>query len=199
MIAIVYCLTLAFLNCARGRKLFDHTDSTVITRLFTTFGMALATGFLTFNDYRLFDIILLWTWASLMLWASLPWMKYLSAAIGSVIDATPAVRPIDWIMAKIPLDTTHKEDGTLNIQLRLWGLIAMGLRMSLAAPCVIGLAYLTSHLENAWMALFTLFLGVPYFICGFPQITRFLPAGYGVAVSECFVGYGLGLIITLTI
>lgn len=167
MLTFFYCLTIALLNCARGRKLFDETKSTFITRLVSTFGMALATGFLTFHDYRLFDFTVLWTWASLMLWCSFAWMALLSATIGS--------------------DPNHS---------RLWGLGHLAMRMSLAAPCIIGLAFLTGHLENAWMAIFTPLLAVPYYAWGriFSKWTTY--NRFTIAFSELCVGYGLGFIIS---
>jgi hypothetical protein len=66
----------------------------------------------------------------------------------------------------------------------------MGLRMSLAAPCLIGLSYITGGC--AWYAAATLLLGIPYLLAGYFTKTPVLYAEFGV-------GAGLALIIWNTI
>ncbi len=103
------------------------------------FGIALATAFIPLNgNWLRFDITVLWTWASLMLWCVPAWDFLWSSTIGH--------------------DLIHS---------RLWGLCHLGLRMALLAPAIIGLALITGHPINALYALLTLLLAVPYWVYGY--------------------------------
>lgn len=129
------------------------------------FGLALGVGFLTFNGGWLrFDCITLWAFAALMFWCVWGWDALWGATIGH--------------------DPNHS---------RLWGLAHLALRMILAAPCLIGLAYLTGHLGHAWVALATPLLAIPYYVFGYA-----FPAENGKVVipySEPTVGVLLGAMI----
>ncbi len=161
MLMIPFALWFGFLNCARGRKLFNTTTSTEVSRLIATLGMVLATGALLMPNVNQMGVVTLWTWATLMLWCSSGWDALWSAAIGD--------------------DLNHS---------RLWGLGALTLRMTLAAPCLIGLAWLTGHSYTPITGV--LLLGLPYYISGY--IT---PRKYVISAAESVTGMLLGGLVYL--
>lgn len=163
-----FCIWFAILNRARGSQLFGYTDSTVIGRLVAALGMAISVYILS-----LFDgisnihavIVFFWTIGALMFWMVPRWDAYWSAEIGN--------------------DPKHS---------RLWGLATMTLRMLLAAPCIIGLAYLSEHIDKAWLALATAFLAVPYLIFGY-----LTPGANVIRNSELAAGAILGALVFMTV
>jgi hypothetical protein len=70
------------------------------------------------------------------------------------------MRWVDWVMDKLDLPAFTVEER------KRWGTVAMGLRQTLLAPFVVGLAFLTGDPGMAWMAAFTPFLGIPYYLAG---------------------------------
>src|SRR4051812_18128668 len=93
---LVYLAFMAFCNRARGSKLFNHTDSTVVARVVATFGMAIASALVLGHDLYVF----LWTWAALMIWCSPAWDKYWEAATGGPVGSSTGWPPVDWFMAR---------------------------------------------------------------------------------------------------
>lgn len=128
----------ALLNRARGTKLFNLVNSTVIGRLLSTMLMAVSASLAVIPETLLMLEVFGWLWASLMLWCTPAWDKYWSAAIG------------------------HDPDHS-----RLWGLAMMTLRMTLGAPAIIGLAFIINKPLHAYYALGTLFMGLPYYVFGY--------------------------------
>lgn len=133
----------AFLNRARGTRLFEHTTSTMISRIVS---MGLMAAYLSAEALML-DVggvrslcLLAWAWASLLLWCDEAWDDLWSACIGH--------------------DPNHS---------RLWGLMMLTLRMSLGIPYFVGVAYITGHSDRAWYAAASLLLGLPYYIWGYLQ------------------------------
>jgi hypothetical protein len=169
---IAFCIIGAIANRARGSQLFGLVSSTVIGRLVSMLVIAIGTALLTINgNWIRFDCVLVLTFATLMLWCTLAWDSLWGAAIGH--------------------DPNHS---------RLWGLMHLGLRMTLAAPCLIGLTYLTGHagrIENLLAVMATPLLAVPYYIFGyaFPQQND----KYVVPLSELTVGLLLSALICLTV
>ncbi len=167
----------AILNRMRGSRIYDLTSSTTVGRLAACLGMAMCTAVLNSTMHQV--PVFLWSLASLMLADIFAWDNYWSAAVGNPTDIMkPAFAPVDWVMAKLPA-----------MPLRLWGTVAMGLRMSLFGAYVAGLAVITDHPANAFYGLFTLLFGVPYLVSGY------LWKQNPVASSEYLVG---GLLGTLT-
>lgn len=158
---VASALWCGFWNCARGRKLFNTTSSTFIGRLVATHFMGLGAMVISLGTPFHMATIMLWTWGTLLLWCTPAWDAYWSAEIGD--------------------DPNHS---------RLWGLAAMSLRMTLAAPCLIGLAYLTGHMDRAGYAAGSLLLGLPYYISGFVS-----PRKYVISIPETVVGMILGVLI----
>lgn len=75
----LYLLWMAICNRARGSGIYDHVESTTLTRLIATFGMAFSTALWCQNIL----LVTVWLWASLMLWCVPAWDAYWSAAIGN--------------------------------------------------------------------------------------------------------------------
>ncbi len=161
---IIFCLFCGICNRARGSKLFGLTSSTEISRILSMLGIAIGTAILTFNkNWSHFDVVLFWAFICLMLWC------------------TPA-----W-------DSLWGQTITGSASNRLRGLAKLALRMSLAAPCMIGLAYLTGHIEHVAYSVATSLLAVPYYIFGYllPQYN----GRYAVPAAELTAGAILGAII----
>lgn len=97
-------------------------------------------------------------WLTLFLWTLPAWDAYWSAEIGN--------------------DPLHS---------KFWGLWHMALRMILAAPCILGLAYI-EHGSYYW-ALGTPLLALPYLVFGL------FKTQYTVPCSEYTVGAMLGFLI----
>jgi hypothetical protein len=186
MILVTFNAWCAAMNRARGSSLYGLTTSTTISRLASMLGIALAVYLLAvFSGHSTFTstALLLWTWAALMLWCIPAWDSLWGMAIGTTTPLRASFAPVDWIMSVLWPKTPTA--GTFRA--RLWGLIAMSLRQTLAAPWVIGLACLAGHPEKAWLAIFTPLLGVFYFAFGFVSQT------YAVMLAELAVGASLGL------
>ena len=169
-----FALAFAALNRARGSKLFDLTTSTQVARAASTFAMAVLAMLAADPQTADLKAVLLWTWATLYL-AMLPgWGEYVGFAIG-VREGEPEKEfaPVDWLMRRLPIRN-----------LRLWGGVAMGLRMALLAPCVIGLAYLTGG--SYWWALATPLTGLVYVPCGW--IFGAKGWGYGEYCAGAVIG-----------
>lgn len=94
----------------------------------------------------------------LMLWCVFAWDRYWSAAIGNGASEG-GWKPIDYIMSKLwPVPAG-------GFKLRLWGTVAMGLRMMMLIPFLVTLAFITDG--NPWYSLLSVFLGVPYLLWGY--------------------------------
>lgn len=158
MYNILFILWFGFLNCARGRLLFNLTTSTEIARIATSVGMGIATTILTQNI-----VAGIFTAGALLLWMTPAWDVYWSAEIGN--------------------DPKHS---------RLWGLGAMTIRMSLAIPCLAGLAAIFQH--SAWPIAGAVLLSVPYYISGYIS-----PKKYIIPIAEFAVGALLGILIHLIV
>lgn len=155
MEALFFIAWFAFWNVARGRRLFNSTDSTVIGRLVATLSMTFAVSALHPSLW-----LSAFTWSALMLWC------------------TPA-----W-------DEQWHETITGTAKERLMGLRSLGLRMALAAPAVVGVAILAGNPFAAPYALFTPVLAVPYFVCGYLPLGRFM-----IPMAEGLTGALLGLLL----
>ena len=92
----------------------------------------------------------------------------------------------------MPWFSTVYSANASDIRRRLWGAVSMGLRQSLAAPCLIGLAYLTGHPEHLWYSAGTLFLGIPYLLGGYAC------KAYPIGFAEYLTGGLLGLLFYAT-
>ncbi len=168
----------ALLNRARGSKLFGLTTSTTVARIVSTIGMACA----TYWEHRTLGV-LLWSFASLFFWQVFGWGKYFAAIHGNIDPNGGGLRWVDRVMGWLdpPLHTLE--------QRKRWGTVAMGLRMTLLAPFIIGLAFLTGEPNRAWLAAFTPFLGIPYYLGGK------LSQKYSVLIAELIVGALIGLMV----
>ena len=174
--AVGFAIAFALLNRARGSKLFDLTKSTQFARIASTHVMAAlvlaCTGSLACG---------VWAWATLYLWALFGWGKYAGAAIGVGLNrAEREFPPVDWVMERLPITDE-----------RLWGAVAMSLRMLLALPCTLGLAYLTDG--ASWPSLFVPLMGAVYVPCGHHFGAR------GWKYSEYCAGGILGVVLYLTV
>ena len=165
-------LSFAILNRARGTKLFDRASSTTVARLVSACAMALIAGMASGSFY-----LILWLIPSLYLWMVLGWGKYVGAAIGQPINQYETeVRLIDWLMYKFPFTRG-----------RLWGVISLSMRMSLAIPCVLGAALITGG--NPLWVLLVPFLSIPYLLAGLAE------ASGAWALGEYASGFMLGFIL----
>ena len=171
---LIIPIIFAILNRARGSKLFDHTKSTQVSRIVSTCGMALVVLAMTLNLSAF-----LWAWASLFFWSLPGWGKYAGAAIGAGLKDETEFPPVDWAMRQITIRNP-----------RIWGGVAMGLRMLLAAPCLIGLAYLCDG--NYWPALLTPLMGLIYTPCGY------IFGMHGWKAGEYISGFVLGFYVVLS-
>jgi hypothetical protein len=190
---LTVCLILIFsiLNRARGSQFFGLLDSTTEGRLIATFLMAVAAAIASLGDYFDMAEIILWTWAGLILWCVFGWDEYWGAAIGSTFNPNKATfAPVDWLMKLQPWFAPVYQATAGDVRRRLWGAMAMGLRQSLAIPCLVGLGYLTGHAEHGWYAAGTLLFGFIYLAAGYA-------AGlvYAVPVAEYGVGAAFGFLI----
>jgi hypothetical protein len=180
--ATAFAIAFALLNRGRGSHFGNEIDSTVASRLITALGMAVLTIIAAQTDEITGDIILVWVFAGISLWDWFGWDNYWSAAIGNHTDInTASFKPVDWLMHLLPA-----------MSIRIWGTVAMGLRQSLASPCIVGLAFLTGHPEHAWYAAGTLLFGLPYLLAGYLFKAP-------VMVAEYAVGGALGFILFNTI
>ena len=177
--AIIVPLGFSVLNRARGSQFWNLLSSTSTSRVIATLGMALVTASTEWGDDLMMAEVFLWSWATLMLWCVFAWDNYWSAAIGNPTDINkPACKPVDWIMSLLP-----------SMPLRLWGAVAMGLRQTFAVPCIVGLALLTHHPEQAIYAFGTILFGLIYLVAGYvwPKAP--------INVAEPLVGSAIGFII----
>lgn len=173
----LFATSFAFLNRARGSKLFDLTTSTTVSRLASTFAMA-ALVMLASGDW----LAAAWAWASLFLWAVPEWGKYLGAACGNPInEAEKGFVPSEWVVGLLPLRNS-----------RTRGLIGTAVRMSLAVPCGVGIAYLTGG--PMWPALLAPAMALPYFGLGLV-----LDSGRAWKYGEYGAGAVLGLLVCMAI
>ena len=178
---IPFMIAFAFLNRARGTRLYNLTNSTVSGRMVSMGCMALLTSLLFVGNALNFCLAFTGVFISLMLWCSFGWDNYWSAAIGNTTDITKKIcAPVDWIMAKLPA-----------MPLRLWGTIAMTLRMTFAMPAIIGVAFLSGNIDHVIYGAGSLLFGLPYFISG--AIYPKNPIG----MAEYCVGALLGAFILL--
>lgn len=162
MLFLAFISAFAFLNRARGTQLFGLTDSTIVGRLVSMMGMALLTSFLFMHNSILMLSAFLGTWAFLMLWCSPLWDKFWNIEIGN--------------------SDTHS---------RLYGLMQMTIRMSLAVPTILFIAGLSGHQFNTFYAFGALTLGFPYYLYGYIRSSNPIP------YSEYTVGSMLGTFIWL--
>ena len=191
---IAFMAAFAFLNRGRGSQFWNQIDSTVASRLVTTLSMSSLTMIASGSDEYQGDLILFWVWAVMSLWAFPGWDNYWSAAIGNAFNPNASTfAPVDWLMKRMPWFSAVYAATASNLSRRLWGTVAMGLRQALAAPCFIGLAYLTGHPETGWYAAGTLLLGTPYLLGGY--VCKAYPVGF----AEYCVGAVLGAMTYLTL
>lgn len=178
----------ALLNRARGNHLFEQTESTTVSRLLSTLGMALLI-YLTalFQGYDIIraTLMCLWALATLMLWCIFAWDRYWEACLGGPVNSQTGFVFVDWLMRFWPLPT---EDTAL----RLWGLLAMTLRQLLILPCLTGLAYLSGH-SPVW-SLGTLLLGACYYVAGYA-----VSNGFAVMTAELCSGGLIGFLVSKSI
>lgn len=194
MASLLFCIAFAFLNRGRGSHFWDQIDSTVASRLVACFGMAALTMVAGGQSESHGYVLLLWTLATLPLWAFPGWDNYWAAAIGH--DFNPVARtfpPVDWVMKRMPWFRPVYRATASDLRRRLWGAASMGLRQALAAPCIIGLASLTGLPWHALYALGTLLFGFIYMISG----SLFKP--YVIGTAEYIVGGALGFLVFQTI
>jgi hypothetical protein len=147
---MVYLITMSFifaiLNRARGSKLFDKTKSTQVARLVST---ALMAGLIAGGVFQFAAL-----WLALYFWSLFGWGKYAGAATTGFMPNEKEFAPVDWVMKRLPF--------ALNT--RMWGAVAMGLRMTLAIPAVL-------IAGGSWLVLSTPLIGMVYWPCGlmFPK------------------------------
>jgi hypothetical protein len=157
----------ALLNRGRGSRFWDTLPSTTISRLAATAGMAILVypfGLLSGGILHAVGMFF-WTWAALMFWCVFAWDSFWNAEIGTDPQRS-----------------------------RLWGLGMMALRMTLAVPCLIGLAFLAGQPQHAWLALATPLLGLPYYVFGY-----LTPGTNVIRNAELAVGALLGFLIYQTL
>jgi hypothetical protein len=177
-------LNSAFLNRCRGSRLYNLTTSTVVGRIVSALGMGINASFDHFRDLTQMLEIQAWSFVSLMLWSTFAWDKYWSAAIGNRPDMTKAAfAPVDWVMVKLRIPFAS------DFQLRLWGLCAITLRLSIYALCVVGLAFIEGRPEHAWYGVGSLLLGLPYYVWGY------IKKDFAVEYAEYTVGALMRIII----
>ena len=103
-----------------------------------------------------------------------------------------------WTFATLMLWCSPRWDAlwakTIAGSNRILGLAELSVRMLLAAPCIIGLAYLSEHMDKAWLALATAFLAVPYYIFGY-----LTPGANVIRNSELAAGAILGALVFMTV
>jgi len=185
---IFISISFAFMNRARGSRWFDLMASTSLSRILATMMMGGCAEIIVI-DRPYHAAVFFWTWASLYFWCVFSWDKYWSAAIGNPTDLNvPAFAPVDWIMRHV---SSLAGPPLSNMELRIWGLDAMTLRQSLAAVCLVGLAFITGHHERAFVSFGIITLGLPYFIAGLLSKKR--PITY----AEYGVGTVIGALIFL--
>jgi hypothetical protein len=183
---MLFMALFAVLNRARGSKTFELFNSTTAARIVATLGMAVLT-MLASQTYHP-NTLVLWVWGTLYLWTVPGWGKYFGACVGGRFNSMETeFVPVDWLMVRLPYFRDVYLARASDTKRRLWGTVAMGLRMSLAAPCVIGISYIEDG--NAWPAIYTLLLGVPYLIAGYVFRANH------ILYAELAVGCGLALII----
>lgn len=161
MFATLASLWCGLCNCARGRRLFGLTSSTELSRIISMFGISLAVAGMQITSLMHVARLLIWSWTTLMLWCSPSWDRYWSACFGYNTALTQkGWAPVDWIMARI---WPTPSGGHV---LRLWGLLAMTLRMSLVVPFFLGLAYIGG--SSLYIAAFAFsLLALTYYISGY--------------------------------
>lgn len=164
IVLLLFMVGYAFLNRCRGTHFFNRLDSTFDSRLLATVFMAMFVAFYEFSSPGTMSVIMLYSWVMLMLWCTPAWDKYWSAAIGH--------------------DPKH---------CRLWGLGMMTLRMTLAMPFLIGIAFLSGHPDNVVYAAGAMTLGFPYYFWGYAAPKN--PVG----MAEYTVGAILGGLACLAI
>lgn len=180
----------AILNRARGSKFFSLTNSTEIGRLASMLLMGISLALFEGTDPWQMSRLVAWTFGALMFWCSPAWDAYWGMAIGTTTALRAGFAPVDWIMEIVWPKTPTP--GT--IAARVWGAVAIGLRQSLAACWIVGLALLfPSAPQHAYFGFFTLLFGLPYLISGYVFGT------YAVMAAEMMVGAGLGGLAILTL
>ena len=186
---IGFALSFAILNRGRGSHFWDSIDSTAASRLLAAFSMAVLTMLAAGQGGIAGDLTILWALGTLSLWEVFAWDNYWSAAIGHAFN--PGARtflPADWLMRRMPWFAPVYSATAGDVRRRLWGTVAMGLRQSVAAPCIVGLAWLTGHPDHGWYAAGTLLLGLPYLLAGYACRT------YAIGFAEYTVGGWLGIL-----
>ncbi|MDY3551391.1 hypothetical protein R5W24_000467 [Gemmata sp. JC717] len=147
--AVAFGLAFAALNRARGTHLFGTANSTQISRIVSTLAMAVLVQATTGSN-----LCGLWAWVTLFLWSLPGWGEYAGFAVGVKSGfREKEFAPVDWLMKHLRI----KND-------RLWGGTAMGLRMLLALPCALGLAWMTGG--SYWPSLLLPLAGLVYVPCG---------------------------------
>lgn len=167
----------ALLNHARGSRLFGLTDSTSIGRLVASFGMALI---VTFSHIGQAAVLLPVAWGGLLGWMIPGWDWEWHCAITGTLPASGS--PFVFTKWLMKIWAPPKPGAWL----RIWGTVALGLRMILAAPVLLAIAYLTGG--NFWWPLDVPLLALPYLFFGL------FKTQYVITFSEYAAGGLLGFI-----
>ncbi|OWK42209.1 hypothetical protein [Fimbriiglobus ruber] len=182
----------AVMNRGRGSHFWSQIDSTVASRLTSILGMSLCVILASGETDIRGDVLLAWTWATLSLWEFFGWDNYWSAAIGNAFNPDAATfAPVDWLLKQMPWFSSVYQATAGNSRRRTWGTTAMGLRQAMAAPGIIGVAFLTGYPGHSAWAAATLLLGIPYYVGGR------ISTAYAVPIAEYTVGGILGLLFYL--
>lgn len=192
ILEVAYRVLMAILNRARGSDLYTLVSSTEVTRLVSTFLMALSTTVVAnHQDAPHVYVGLMFTWGLLLLWCQFGWMKYEASAVGGQTDMTATCfKPVDWIMSKL-WTPTFQTTG-LNLSYRLWGCLAMGLRHCLMIPALAVFQLAANTPDRLPLLALTPLLGACYFLPGFLKGSL---DKYSVFVSDLFVGLGISLLL----
>lgn len=184
MLPLVFILIMAALNRCRGSRFFGYLDSTSEGRILATLGMAVATELLALfhgMNPSSVAVLFLWVWPSLMFWCVWGWGNYFCVVTGKPPAIEREFPPVDWIMGKLKLPLVT------NMQCRIWGLIAMTLRQSLAIVPLFGIGLLG---HDPLYSLGASFIGLIYFIAGYAWPRN------PILVAELGTGAWLGFLIT---
>lgn len=176
---LVFAAWFGFWNCARGRKLFGLTDSTAIGRIISTCMMAALPAMMLLPDVDSMTLMWGWIWLMLMVWCTPAWDNYWSVTIGDRLPPVTCFAPVDWLMSEFPWD---------RFKGRIWGLVALTLRMMLILPAFVGeMIYLGHYNRWEWL-LCSLLMGIPYYISGYVS-----PRKYVIAAAEIGTGAIIGI------
>lgn len=145
---LLFISVFAFLNRARGSKLFEKTTSTQVARIVSAMGMGLLVMY--FSVYPKTTGLI--AFVGFFLWSLPAWGKYAGMAIGRDSSHEKETAWIDNILDRF----------TLPFQLE--GAIGLSLRMLYAAPVLFAISFV--EVGNYWACLLTPFMGAVYYLTG---------------------------------